>query len=62
MRNKFYKLFTDKEISNDDERVAVNCYYATWVTCSDEFAKSCKQDYFRFWRYCPKQTGKNYKP
>jgi hypothetical protein len=59
--NRYYKLFTKQEIPNDEERRAVNCYYATLVPCNEKFARKCRQESYRLWRNCPKQTGKRYK-
>ncbi len=56
--NKYYDLFTEAEIPNEEERRAVNCYYANRYPC---VAKSCKNECFRLWRNCPRQTGKRYK-
>ena len=60
-KNKYYTLFTKEDIPNDEERVAVNCYYAVLVPCNEKRARRCRNDSFRMWRNCPKQTGKRYR-
>jgi hypothetical protein len=61
VKNKQYDLFTKKEIPNDEERAAVNCYYATLVPCDKRMERRCRENMYRLWRVCPKQTGKRYK-
>ena len=60
-RNRFYNLFTKKEIPNEEERRAVNCYYASLIPCDKRMERKCRREFFRLWRKCPKQTGKRYK-
>ena len=60
-KNRFYNLFTNSEIPNDEERRAVNCYYADLIVCDKKVANRCRQDSYRLWRKCPKQTHKTYK-
>lgn len=52
--------FTNKEIPNEEERRAVNCYYAD-LACDKRLASKCRQEAYRLWRNCPKQTKKTYK-
>ena len=60
-KNRFYDLFTNKEIPNEEERRAVNCYYADLIVCDKKVANRCRQDSYRLWWKCPKQTHKTYK-
>jgi hypothetical protein len=59
--NRFYKLFTKKEIPNEDERRAVNCYYASLSPCDNRTFRKCRLEFFGLWKRCPKQTGKKYR-
>jgi len=59
--NSYYTLFTKKQIPDDDERRAVNCYYADLVICDDRLSYKCKKDSYNLWIRCPKQTKKRYK-
>jgi len=52
-RNRFYNLFTKEE----EERRAVNCYYADLIICDKRVASRCRQESYRLWRKCPKHRG-----
>jgi len=60
-KNRFYDLFTEVEIPNEEERRAVNCFYADLIVCDKRVAGKCRQESYRLWRKCPKQTKKTYK-
>jgi len=55
-KNSFYNLFTKDDIPDEEERRAVNCYYADLVVCDKRIANMCRRESYRLWRKCPKQT------
>jgi len=59
--NRFYKLFTEAEISDYHTRVAVNCFNADLKPCDERMSKKCKYMNPDMWRKCPKQTKIIYK-
>ncbi len=59
-KNRYYTLVTKEEIPNEEERRAVNCYFADLTICDKRVAGRCRQESYRLWRWCPKQTKKIY--
>jgi hypothetical protein len=60
-RNRYYKLFTEYEIPEQEIRAAVNCFYAAFYNCSDIVYDKCMKNCPELWVHCPKQTKKEYK-
>lgn len=60
MRNRYYRLFTEIEIPEEDIRKAVNCFHAILYKCSEAMYNKCMKDNPELWIHCPKQTKKDY--
>lgn len=59
--NRYYRLFTKKDIQHDSTRIATNCYNATLYKCTRELNEKCRKHFPELWKYCPKQTKAQYK-
>lgn len=61
MKNRYYRLFTEYEIPENEIRRAVNCFHAVLYKCTDAVYNKCMKDHPDLWNNCPKQTNRDYK-
>jgi hypothetical protein len=59
-KNKYYNIYTDKEIPDRELRSAVNCWLADLIPCDDHRDINCHRNDYFVWKKCPKHSGNTY--